>query len=99
MKKLKTFFLRRQRTVHLKKLISLPRSYVEHTMSAYLKSSKDAWTWEISRMPKCATSILKCLEILIPELCCSQPCICAIGAEEYRPSTFVILLNCSNLAV
>ena len=26
-------------------------------------------------------------------------CICAIGAKEYRPSTFVILLNCSNLAV
>jgi hypothetical protein len=30
---------------------------------------------------------------------CVQHCICAIGAEEYRPSTFVILLNCSNLAV
>src|SRR4030095_8451906 len=25
--------------------------------------------------------------------------MCAIRAEEYRPSTFVILLNCSNLAV
>jgi hypothetical protein len=25
--------------------------------------------------------------------------ICAIGAEEYRPSTFVILLSFSNLAV
>src|SRR5437867_6528856 len=30
---------------------------------------------------------------------CRQHCICTIGAKEYRPSTFVILLNCSNLAV
>lgn len=30
---------------------------------------------------------------------CSQHCICAIVAKEYRPSAFVILIICSNLAV
>ena len=28
-----------------------------------------------------------------------QHCICAIGADKFGPSTFVILLNCINLAV
>jgi len=30
---------------------------------------------------------------------CAQHCICAIGAKEYRPSAFVILIIFSNLAV